>query len=87
MVVPLVGTWIEILSIRIAPMAKAVVPLVGTWIEITVPSISRDISLVVPLVGTWIEIYLPFLHFFYKRKSFPSWERGLKYLFYFLLLK
>ena len=35
-VVPLVGTWIEIVIIKgIMLKEKIVVPLVGTWIEIT----------------------------------------------------
>ena len=34
-VVPLVGTWIEILKNDIVNILKIVVPLVGTWIEIS----------------------------------------------------
>ena len=34
MVVPLVGTWIEISSAAIHHRHNRVVPLVGTWIEI-----------------------------------------------------
>ena len=34
MVVPLVGTWIEIICAVSAEISGLVVPLVGTWIEI-----------------------------------------------------
>ena len=57
LVVPLVGTWIEIYFNQIGHMGVAVVPLVGTWIEIG--ALSEKII-------AWT--------------SFPSWERGLKYL-------
>ena len=39
-VVPLVGTWIEILFVSPFAYLYAVVPLVGTWIEIPDPRIS-----------------------------------------------
>ena len=55
-VVPLVGTWIEIAIICILKPHTGVVPLVGTWIEIVLPSLISSIPAVVPLVGTWIEI-------------------------------
>ncbi len=55
-VVPLVGTWIEIISVHIGLCYGVVVPLVGTWIEINVSLFSNLIASVVPLVGTWIEI-------------------------------
>ena len=34
LVVPLVGTWIEIIGVRTGFTVTEVVPLVGTWIEI-----------------------------------------------------
>ena len=37
-VVPLVGTWIEILSHINGERERHVVPLVGTWIEISGPN-------------------------------------------------
>ena len=57
----------------------AVVPLVGTWIEIQVEIENIKEFLVVPLVGTWIEILLSG-HRWTGTMSFPSWERGLKYM-------
>ena len=36
-VVPLVGTWIEIVISQEFPRDPDVVPLVGTWIEISHP--------------------------------------------------
>ena len=55
-VVPLVGTWIEMIKEMDAYFERQVVPLVGTWIEISPVSTFFSISTVVPLVGTWIEI-------------------------------
>ena len=57
-VVPLVGTWIEILTARPTEQYPCVVPLVGTWIEI-ISGRNRSFFKVVPLVGTWIEISTP----------------------------
>ena len=37
-VVPLVGTWIEMISAGRAITKTLVVPLVGTWIEIVYPA-------------------------------------------------
>ena len=57
MVVPLVGTWIEICAVYSASIPAPVVPLVGTWIEIRYGGRwTISIYHVVPLVGTWIEI-------------------------------
>ena len=56
-VVPLVGTWIEIAIICILKPHTGVVPLVGTWIEIQDAYRICARRLVVPLVGTWIEIF------------------------------
>ena len=55
-VVPLVGTWIEITVFGLLFCPLLVVPLVGTWIEIKCDIITAMAWLVVPLVGTWIEI-------------------------------
>ena len=38
---------------------------------------------VVPLVGTWIEMFI-FISGGVVPSSFPSWERGLKYLVFFV---
>ena len=79
MVVPLVGTWIEIQNVLDILEVLRVVPLVGTWIEIHYPRHPKVHRQVVPLVGTWIEIFgkTPGNG---SLKSFPSWERGLKLL-------
>ena len=55
-VVPLVGTWIEIIKQFGMSELSFVVPLVGTWIEILRKGYRRCAWKVVPLVGTWIEI-------------------------------
>ena len=55
-VVPYVGTWIEIASLRFPSLSCSVVPYVGTWIEIISSIIHFDMAIVVPYVGTWIEI-------------------------------
>ncbi len=55
-VVPYVGTWIEIVPKERINKSELVVPYVGTWIEIA-SNIQRFAqSRVVPYVGTWIEI-------------------------------
>ena len=56
LVVPLVGTWIEIKYSSSNRLHLFVVPLVGTWIEILNISFKSPLTVVVPLVGTWIEI-------------------------------
>ena len=58
---------------------NAVVPLVGTWIEINASGQRERWAIVVPLVGTWIEIQI-YQSVFSPPWSFPSWERGLKYV-------
>ena len=55
-VVPLVGTWIEMLIFIEKKSLDGVVPLVGTWIEIEENPYGWKVNFVVPLVGTWIEI-------------------------------
>ena len=42
MVVPLVGTWIEISPLLFLSLIKPVVPVVGTWIEIMSGGIPID---------------------------------------------
>ena len=75
LVVPYVGTWIEMVIRMIIHRRLRVVPYVGTWIEI-VTSFGRSITaLVVPYVGTWIEI-LGSARLFCAAGSFPTWERG-----------
>ena len=55
-VVPLVGTWIEIMVVATGHGKEMVVPLVGTWIEMNLGRYDKMFCMVVPLVGTWIEI-------------------------------
>ena len=43
-VVPLVGTWIEIILGYENPQPHLVVPLVGTWIEITVIPLILEVA-------------------------------------------
>ena len=59
MVVPYVGTWIEIDTENPKSWMYAVVPYVGTWIEIARYSAFSHPARVVPYVGTWIEISMP----------------------------
>ena len=56
-----------------------VAPLVGAWIETFIYYIYYTIYIVAPLVGAWIETTSD-LEQFVKKKSLPSWERGLKLL-------
>ena len=57
-VVPLEGTWIEIIIDYSCLHDAVVVPLEGTWIEIHPPVSLYGVHQVVPLEGTWIEISL-----------------------------
>ena len=73
LVVPYVGTWIEIhADTPIKEKTVKVVPYVGTWIEIYEVIEMWRKRPVVPYVGTWIEIYLPYHH------SFLSHRRSLR---------
>ena len=56
LVVPYVGTWIEISYPLAHAPGSPVVPYVGTWIEIDRFRLEMPLSAVVPYVGTWIEI-------------------------------
>ena len=55
-VAPLVGAWIEIISICPLSVLIIVAPLVGAWIEIAKVESLLVTSTVAPLVGAWIEI-------------------------------
>ena len=55
-VVPYVGTWIEIGDCDVESGDMMVVPYVGTWIEILKITQQGRCRCVVPYVGTWIEI-------------------------------
>ena len=48
-VVPLVGTWIEILTVKGSQLGFNVVPLVGTWIEIQKTIYELNCNLSFPL--------------------------------------
>ena len=56
LVVPRVGTWIEIFKCPDNSSYPYVVPRVGTWIEIVRGNADATLKKVVPRVGTWIEI-------------------------------
>jgi len=56
LVVPLAGTWIEIIVPGRSKFFRKVVPLAGTWIEMRHQGNIDWDSVVVPLAGTWIEI-------------------------------
>ena len=60
---------------------EEVAPLAGAWIEISFASIVEIIIVVAPLAGAWIEISL-MRKKKQKKKSLPSRERGLKYVWY-----
>ena len=77
-VVPLEGTWIEIVVRGNGVRVKGVVPLEGTWIEIVAVMRVELILLVVPLEGTWIEILQPYLPHHGRLASYPLRVRGLK---------
>ena len=56
LVVPYVGTWIEIFAGVREAGGEEVVPYVGTWIEMAIVLILAHLLSVVPYVGTWIEM-------------------------------
>ena len=64
----------------------AVAPFVGVWIEISVIFSGCVLLIVAPFVGVWIEILLV-LHLPGSNQSLPSWECGLKCIFYQFLLR
>ena len=53
-VAPLVGAWIEILSLSGKFILCIVAPLVGAWIEIMCNFHFQATAEVAPLVGAWI---------------------------------
>ena len=55
-VAPLVGAWIEIVSLWKRSRWYSVAPLVGAWIEIWRHAADTEYASVAPLVGAWIEI-------------------------------
>ena len=78
-VAPLVGAWIEILTLFSVLKLIFVAPLVGAWIEIALSGGLREgYRSVAPLVGAWIEI-LAVSARACVASSLLSWERGLKY--------
>ena len=79
------GAWIEILLGAVVSGAAAVAPLVGAWIEIEEAKKAGWKSGVAPLVGAWIEM-LGRCHRLYLFVSLPSWERGLKFGLYKVLM-
>ena len=75
-VVPYVGTWIEIDLNVLQSYGCPVVPYVGTWIEIDDMVLINGTNEVVPYVGTWIEMTLFWKRLRKNTGSFPTWERG-----------
>ena len=69
MVVPHVGTWIEILGGGERRECVLVVPHVGTWIEMVSTVEHKNTRHVVPHVGTWIEIPRPPLCNMQRRRA------------------
>ena len=55
-VAPLVGAWIERVSLETKTISIPVAPLVGAWIESQLTDEDIINGLVAPLVGAWIEI-------------------------------
>ena len=77
-VVPLVGTWIEIvIKYRISVSAAPSCPSWARGLK-SREAAGQLLSVVVPLVGTWIEIMTTPLSPERACGSCPSWARGLK---------
>ena len=79
-VVPHAGTWIEIDILRLTKKTHTVVPHAGTWIEIKLYSLLMETYHVVPHAGTWIEIHDNRIVKVEESASFPTRERGLKFM-------
>ena len=78
LVVPLVGTWIEMVHFQSLNNRILSFPL---WERGLKYELSTDMYCpvtVVPLVGTWIEM-VHFQSLNNRILSFPLWERGVKY--------
>ena len=54
-VAPLVGAWIETVSLPHVFQLSYVAPLVGAWIETKGIETESEVIPVAPLVGAWIE--------------------------------
>ena len=72
LVVPYVGTWIEMPIRLMLLMQNIVVPYVGTWIEMNCRIVFLNHCIVVPYVGTWIEMKKA------PTKSKLKWCRSLR---------
>ena len=64
-----------------------VAPFVGAWIEIWETLNKKGFVFVAPFVGAWIEIYLYYYTPQRADMSLPSWERGLKFVQSWQLLR
>ena len=69
-------------SAHVAKLIFVVAPFVGAWIEIKRILKQKKSLLVAPFVGAWIEINGKSYATKYVALSLPSWERGLKSMFY-----
>ncbi len=77
LVVPCVGTWIEIIQTSQFGIAINVVPCVGTWIEIEIIVYQMGINESFPVWERGLK-YISSSIYGLRTKSFPVWERGLK---------
>ena len=76
LVVPYVGTWIEMSMFDRIISESYVVPYVGTWIEMLEVIKNMSHHLGRSLRGNVDRNLLLLLLFPIKNKSFPTWERG-----------
>ena len=77
---------LKCLSKNIKQETLLVAPFVGVWIEIWRRLWRRIEVWIAPFVGVWIEIPLKIDTFLTHVLSLPSWECGLKFLYFIMLL-
>ena len=75
LVVPYVGTWIEIASAWLPSTTFSSRSLRGNVDRNRILNNLLNINWVVPYVGTWIEMTYDDEHI-HQNESFPTWERG-----------
>ena len=84
-VTPLVGVWIEIMTLLNRHMPKLSLPLWECGLKYRATKTYDDSVIVTPLVGVWIEIIDDVVYNDTDSMSLPLWECGLKYQVYFRL--
>ena len=78
-VVPRVGTWVEIYCIALPEQALQSSPAWGRGLKYQGNGVTWKAITVVPRVGTWVEMLCWPCPRKTGRRSSPAWGRGLKF--------